>query len=59
MFCSVAARLWLRAVSAEDWFGNITAVVMPAATTPPTATMRVRIYSNKCANLSHSQCGNE
>jgi hypothetical protein len=27
MFCSVAARLWLRAVSAADWFGNITAVV--------------------------------
>jgi hypothetical protein len=31
----------------------------PTATTPPAATIRVRIYSNKCANLSHSQCGNE
>jgi hypothetical protein len=25
-------------------------VVMPAATTPPTATMRVRIYPNNCCN---------
>jgi hypothetical protein len=43
MFCSVAAR---------GERGGL-AVVMPAA------TMRVRIYPNECANLSHPQCSNE
>jgi hypothetical protein len=57
MFCSVAARLWLRAVSAADWFGNITAVV--SANGYNAGSDLSELIPICCANLSHLQRGNK